>query len=75
MTPQEKAIELVDKFKELYDYGSLSKENALIAVDEILSLEWAIPVILHIQDKNDIDNSTIMLSDYWKAVREEIIKL
>jgi len=38
MTPKEKAIELVEKFKELYDYGSLGKDCALIAVDEIINV-------------------------------------
>lgn len=61
MTPKEKAKELVDKFKELYDYGSLSKECALIAVDELIELS----------------HSSILISTikYWKEVKQEIEKL
>ena len=75
MTPKEKAIELVDKFKELYDYGSLSKDSALIAVDEILNMNWCLPLVLTIQDEKDIENSIKILSEYWKEVKQEIEKL
>jgi hypothetical protein len=57
MTPKEKAKELVDKFrisKAITEgYG---KQFALIAVDEILSVVWYVPV--------DIE--------YWQDVKKEI---
>jgi hypothetical protein len=62
MTPKEKAIELVEKFTNLYEGINLglakkhwAKQSALIAVDEILKLRVNIP--------------------YWQEVKEEIEKL
>ena len=62
-TPQEKAKELVDKMWNIDErYGSIgfheAKECALIAVDEILSI-------------NSIDKD-LELSDYWEEVKQEI---
>jgi len=62
MTPQEKAIELVDKFSVV----GLQQRNegiacALIAVDEIL-------------DINSVDKD-YDLCDYWNEVKQEIEKL
>ena len=67
MTPKEKAIELYNKFLnpsgDTYLYGMLehdsAKECALIAVDEILSVVWYVPV--------DIE--------YWEEVKKEIESL
>jgi hypothetical protein len=75
MTPKEKAIELVDKFyqttpnecfvnepigiAERYKAWEQSKQCALIAVDEIISVTWHSP--FH--------------CDYWQEVKEEIEKL
>jgi len=62
MTPQEKAIELVDKFKYISYYLDdiqNHKEGALIAVDEILSL--------FVSDCED--------TRYWQEVKQEIEKL
>jgi len=64
MTPKEKAEELILKFKQLPKEGTLawylsfelSKQCALIAVDEILSVVWYVPV--------DIE--------YWQEVKQEI---
>jgi hypothetical protein len=63
MTPKEKAQELFDKYWTLIAYkieGSvgrlLIKQCALIAVDEILSVVWYVPV--------DIE--------YWQEVKKEI---
>ena len=62
MTPKEKAIELVEKFTNLYEGINLglakkhwAKQSALIAVDEILKLRVNIP--------------------YWQEVKQEIEKL
>jgi hypothetical protein len=62
MTPKEKAIELVEKFTNLYEGINLglakkhwAKQSALIAVDEILKLRVNIP--------------------YWQEVKEEIENL
>ena len=66
MTPKEKAEELVLKFKQLPQEGTvawylsfeLSKQCALIAIDEILSI--------------GIDANKF---DYWKEVEQEIENL
>ena len=62
MNPQEKAVELVEKFTNLYEGINLglakkywAKQSALIAVDEILKLRVNIP--------------------YWQEVKEEIENL
>jgi hypothetical protein len=62
MTPKEKAIELVEKFTNLYEGINLglakkhwAKQSALIAVDEILKLRVNIP--------------------YWQEVKQEIENL
>lgn len=82
MTPKEKAEELIDKFKELYDYGSLSKEYALIAVDEIIEYHESlynkgfkdvhIALSSPIKTYNDILNP---LLKYLQEVKQEIEKL
>lgn len=78
MKPKEKAQEIYNKIDiesgEVLSH-SLIKKISLITVNQILLLEWTIPVILHIQDKNDIEKSTVLLSEYWKSVKQEIIKL
>lgn len=70
MTPKEKAIELIDKMmlgsKDRL-YLRLSKQCALIAVDEIINtLNY---------DIRDIDvqgNILLDLIDYWREVKKEI---
>ena len=69
MIPQEKAKELVEKFKnrsiELGETHSqlMAEANALIAVDEILNNYYK----NHFQTGKKID--------YWKEVKQEIEKL
>jgi hypothetical protein len=72
MTPQEKAIELVDNFRlNVLDYeGSglnsfKAKQCALIAVDEIIS---------HIEPSVSMDVISARIN-YWQEVKEEIKKL
>jgi hypothetical protein len=75
MTPQQKAKQLLHEYRMLFmdegeDYGEeilvsvLSKQCALIAVDEIL--EEALGL-----DDNDYQSK----SDYWLEVKQEIEKL
>lgn len=67
MTPKEKAIKLISKFKnrsiELGESHSelLAEANALIAVNEILSMK--------------IIRKDELLDDYWEEVKQEIEKL
>ena len=71
MTPKEKAIELVDKFKLKHQFFTNSfikttaKECALIAVDEILSELTEIPYGLEYLNR----------LNYWLDVKQEIEKL
>ena len=68
MNPKEKAIELVDKFRDFAHWDDGSRNNdfnsvrcALIAVDEILNI-------------NSVDKD-LFLSDYWYQVKQELEKL
>ena len=62
MTPQEKAVELVDKFSVITDdYHRPSKKCALIAVDEII-LEC-------------VYSGNFIAKPYWVNVKQEIEKL
>lgn len=76
MTPKEKAIELIDKFnnhtvKELVylkngkviEGKTEAKECALIAVNEILKIEW---------DEFEMSGDEVM---YWQEVKQEIENL
>jgi hypothetical protein len=61
MTPKEKAIELVNKYLQIYDgIVTEAKRCALIAVDEILNLCW---------------NGNLKAKEYWEEVKQEILKL
>lgn len=74
MTPQEKANELFEKFKEhsqlMIGYGGFSSRNgsakqcAIIAVDEIM----------HVIDWHEFETPNEELN-YWNKVKEEIQKL
>jgi hypothetical protein len=67
MTPQEKAIELVEKFDELLTYlesKSKAKDCALIPVDEIVQ------AIRFTDAKSDLG-----YVGYWQEVKKEIEKL
>ncbi len=61
MTPQEKAKELVTKYKGfgMYNESIAAKQCALIAVDEILSVAWL----------------DYPIAKYWLEVKQEIEKL
>ena len=70
MTPKEKAKELVEKFKELPQEGTvmfylafeISKQCALITVDEMINYLIS----------NEITGT---LMSYWEEVKQEINKL
>ena len=71
MTPKEKAIELVKKYIEFKIDGrprifgiALSKQFALIAVDEILEMD--LPIL-----EEEADG----FYDYWEQVKQEIEKI
>ena len=70
MTPQEKAKELVDKFRNEFNWVEKdhdvdlyrdTKQCALIAVDEILKITWV--------------DKFLSVEDYWQQVKHEIEKL
>ena len=70
MTPKEKAKDLISKYVHLTKQTSgangtiyNSKQCALIAVDEILSVIWHAPVIITYN------------IEYWKEVKQEINNL
>ena len=66
MTPEEKAIELLDKMsmpENIYQGHELAKQCAIIAVDEIL------------KDKEIIDGMRVINDPYWQEVKQEIEKL
>jgi len=64
MTPKEKAIDLVNKYLQVYDGRvSFAKHCALIAVDEILN---------HHSQEQGLYRIDIY---YWQQVKKEIEKL
>jgi len=71
MTPQEKALELIEKFKRNdYDWiaqGNLYcvKQHALVTIDEILNTIFNEDFSGHLLDE-------IGASDYWNEVKSEI---
>jgi len=76
MTPQEKAVELYNKYEQLgkdftrgVSMAEFAKQCALIAVDEILT------VVKFYEKQNCrllIDNMKVL---YWQEVKQEIKKL
>ncbi len=78
MTPKEKAEELVLKFKELPQEGTLmfyvafeiSKQCALIAIDQVLN---ELDELLELPEQQQ--DSVYMSWLYYKDVKEEINKL
>ena len=65
MTPKEKAIDLVNKYLQVYDGRvSFAKHCALIAVDEILQMG----IMAQSGEWN-------MAKEYWQQVKQEIEKL
>jgi hypothetical protein len=73
MTPKEKAEELLLKYLKMprhkmfngWWHKMISKQCALIAVDEVISADWYIPTA------EDYKKWT----SYWKEVKQEIEKL
>ena len=59
MKAKDKAAELVNKYYQYFESNTNAKECALIAVDEILSVVWYVPI--------DIE--------YWEEVKKEIENL
>ena len=78
MTPKEKTIQLVERFKHFDEYyydeffkdTDLAKQCALIAVDEILS------ELAYTQNYvEDAMNKIQVYISYWQEVKQEIEKL
>lgn len=72
MTPQEKALDLVDKFR-IISYGKHSlptknkaKQCALIAVNEVISSN---------PHSNPLNTNVESTTDFWQEVKQEIEKL
>jgi hypothetical protein len=68
MTPQEKAIELADKFYKddllLWEINMTQAiQCALITVDELL------------EDKVEIDGMRVINDSYWMEVKQELLNL
>jgi hypothetical protein len=79
MTPKEKAEELVLKYYELAKnkYPStngipLTKQCALIAVDEIINSSPSLPIL---GDSGSYGEDIELSKIYWENVKEEIEKL
>ena len=70
MTPQQKALELVDKFTQTNGNAFFAKECALIAVDEILK---TLPQSEYLEDRLEVVENRELI--YWKQVKQEIEKL
>lgn len=75
MTPEEKAKELVDKYRGTLKYGQrqwgqvhYAKQCALIAVGEIMGL----PVVWYDKSISEEDGDTI---EYWEQVKQAIQSL
>jgi predicted Co/Zn/Cd cation transporter (cation efflux family) len=67
MTPKEKARELVDKMSSIiegYGWEEISKECALIAVDEIIESHYKL-----------LSGVKTSIYKYWQEVKQEIEKL
>ena len=77
MTPKEKAVELVNKFKNEtdgiagYNYDDVNVQCALIAVDEILELTKR--NTYNPFDWNEITG--VRYDKFWTEVKQEIEKL
>ena len=76
MDAKEKAKELYDKYydaiREHWDAGTVSKQCALIAVDEIIETTFTKALFIHWKF---IDVQDISTTDYWQQVKQEIEKL
>jgi len=72
MTPQEKAQELVDKYRMYTEFSSIhaAKQCALIAVDEIMEF-------MRMDDEytETASNANSKWVNYWIEVKQEIKKI
>ena len=79
LTPKEKAKELFSKYQNIYltedSMGiddELSKQCALIAIDEIINSSPSLPILSDAGNfVNDIEEST----EFWQEVKEELLKM
>jgi hypothetical protein len=86
MTPKEKALELLEKFTNLYEGINLglakkhwAKQSALIAIDEILNA-WPHKYDLETEYFRDGEPISVIRNiksniTYWQEVKQEIEKL
>jgi hypothetical protein len=72
MTPQEKAIELVEKFTPISGHAVFSQHYALIAVDEMLNNAG---FIWGGRDTETGITARDQYRKYWQEVKQEIEKL
>ena len=80
MTPQQKALELVDKFTQTNGNAFFAKECALIAVDEIIKSEPRYPSNVDWDDAGGTfqyyyEAQREEAERYWEEVKQEIEKL
>jgi hypothetical protein len=72
MTPKEKAQYLVNKFYSLSGHIHFSKIYAKISIEEILSIDIAVPAFIVSKNKDDFNKSICSMSEYYKDVLKEI---
>ena len=81
MTPTEKAIELVDKFKQVELYDSMEPTDLDCKIQDITSSSFTakqcalIAVNEILKDREEIDGMRIINDPYWLEVKQEIEKL
>jgi hypothetical protein len=81
MTPEEKAIELIDKFYFIEESqecdawidGYLAKKCALLAVDEIINSNPIVKIRFEKNNCSWIESKSNI--NYWQEVKQEIQKL
>jgi len=81
MTPTEKAIELVDKFKQVELYDSMEPTDLDCKIQDITSSSFTakqcalIAVNEILKDREEIDGMRVINDPYWLEVKQEIEKL
>ena len=81
MTPKEKAIELVDKFKQVELYDSMEPTDLDCKIQDITSSSFTakqcalIAVNEILKDREEIDGMRVINDPYWLEVKQEIEKL